>query len=98
MKVFYQVHEKSIHLSVKVSANASKNSIKTTSCADERLQVKLQAVREKGKANAALIIYLSAIFDVPQKQIIILRGLTSPQKVVAISGISEKQLRDTLGF
>ena len=96
--MFYQVHKDSITLSLKISANAPKNSIKPPSLTDERLQVKICAVREKGKANEALVAYLSSIFKIPQKQIAVLRGLTSPQKVVALYGLSEKNLRQTLGF
>ncbi len=96
--MFYQIHKTTINLSVKVSTNAPKNSIQTPYLTDERLLIKIRAVREKGKANEVLIAYLSNIFDIPQRQIVVLRGLTSPQKVIALHGISEEKLRQTLGF
>jgi uncharacterized protein len=96
--MFYQVHADHISLSLKVSANAPKNEIKSCSANDERLIIKIRAVREKGLANKELIAYLSSTLKIPQKQFLLLRGETSPQKVLAIYGLSEKKLLQVLGI
>ena len=49
------------------------------------LRVKVRAVPEDGKANAALIKLLSKTFHVPQSQITLVRGATSRIKQVEIS-------------
>jgi uncharacterized protein len=64
----------------------------------ERLVVKIRAVREKGKANEELIAYFSSIFKVPQNCVQVLRGQTSPLKVLALYGLKEESLRNILGI
>ena len=96
--MFYKVHEDRISLSLKVQANAPKNEHKPCSATDERLVVKIRAVREKGKANDELIAYFSRIFKIPKNRVQILQGGTTPLKVLAIYGLKEETLRNILGF
>jgi hypothetical protein len=50
----------------------------------ERLKVRLAAPPVDGKANAALIEFLAAHYDVPRRNVSIESGLASRQKRVAI--------------
>ena len=98
VRVFYQIHKDHITLSVKVLANAPKNEIKPCTAKDERLVVKIRAIREKGKANEELIAYFSSIFKIPKNRIHLLRGETTPLKVLALYDIDVETLRNILGF
>lgn len=53
------------------------------------LRVKVRAVPEDGKANAALIKLLSKTLHIPQSQITIVLGMTSRIKQVEIEAIPE---------
>ena len=69
-------------LPVKIIANASKNEI--IGWQNGFLKIKLNAQREKGKANLALISFLSELLDVPKSQIEIVKGKTASLKTLAI--------------
>ena len=96
--LFYQIHKDHITLSVKVLANAPKNEFKIHSANDQRLIVKIRAVREKGKANEELIAYFSSIFEIPKKDVQLIRGGTSPLKTIALYGVNLEKLQNVLGI
>ena len=52
--------------------------------ADGTLKLKLKAVPENGKANAALIDFLAAHYQVPATAVQLLTGATSLRKLVPI--------------
>ena len=52
----------------------------------ERIKVRLAARAVDGKANDALIAFLSEHFNVPKRNVRILSGLKSRQKRVEIDG------------
>ena len=51
---------------------------------DGAIKVKVAAVPEKGKANAALSDYLAGVFGVPKRNVAVIAGETSHNKVVRI--------------
>ncbi|MEO8662201.1 MAG: DUF167 domain-containing protein [Bryobacteraceae bacterium] len=51
---------------------------------DGTIKVKVAAVPEKGKANAALCDYLAGVFGVPKRNVAVLTGETSHNKVVRV--------------
>lgn len=51
---------------------------------DGTVKIKLKAVPEDGKANAALIAFLSGHYAVPQSAVEILSGATSQRKLVRV--------------
>ncbi len=68
-------------LQVKISPNASKNNI----IKDETgVKVKLTAQPIEGKANKALVEFLSKQFKIPKTSIEILKGETSKEKTLLI--------------
>ncbi len=71
-------------LPLKVTPNAARNEWLTMSETDECLKVKLNAAPEKGKANQALVAFLSASFGLPKSQVTVIRGETARLKQVAV--------------
>ncbi len=63
----------------KISPNSSKNEIIKT---DDGIKVKITAQPIDGKANKALVEYLSKEFKVPKTYIEIVKGTTNKEKTV----------------
>lgn len=80
-----------LRLEIKVKPGAKQNTININ--AETCLQISLQASAQEGKANKLLIQYLSKFLKIPQKQITILRGMTSRTKVIGIEVLEEEQER-----
>ena len=70
-------------LLLKVIPKSSRNEIVGV-LEDGTLKVKITAAPEKGKANAAICEFLAEFFDVPRRNVEIVRGETSPSKQVKI--------------
>ena len=62
----------------------------------ELLKIKLTAPPVDGKANAALIKYLSKVVNMPRGTMTITSGLTSRRKTVRFSGINIEDLIDKI--
>ncbi|MEI6563611.1 MAG: DUF167 domain-containing protein [bacterium] len=60
----------------------------------DALKIRLQAPPVDGKANDALIEFLSETLGIPQRQITLLSGQTSRQKRVAIQGVTARQVSE----
>jgi uncharacterized protein YggU (UPF0235/DUF167 family) len=56
----------------------------------------VSAPAERGKANAAAEKTIAATIGVPPESVRVVKGRTSPQKVVEISGLSEAELHRRL--
>ena len=63
---------------------------------DGTLKVHLTAPPVEGKANQALIEFLSEILDVPRSRLEIVSGMSNRNKLVAVHGLDEKSLRERL--
>ncbi len=77
----------SIILEVKVLPNSSRNKI--VGEFNGALKIAVNAPPEEGKANKAIIDLLSAILDIPKKNIQILSGQTNSHKKIKILGITK---------
>ena len=77
-------------ISVRVHPNAARN--KVVGVTDRVWQVRVSAPPVKGKANKELITFLSGILGVGKSQIDIIRGHTTRNKVIAISGLSQEDI------
>lgn len=66
---------------LKISPNASKNEIIKN---DEGIKIKIKAQPIDGKANKALVEYLSKQFKVPKSNFEIIKGETSKDKTILI--------------
>lgn len=74
----------SIHFYVRAVPGAAKTVAREV-LADESIKIRIAAPAEYGKANAELIGYLAKQFQVPKRQVEIVSGHTSRQKLVKIT-------------
>ncbi len=58
-----------------------------------KLRVGVKEPPERGKANGVLVRLLADVLQVPEADIRLVRGATSPQKQFLIQGVSEAELR-----
>ena len=82
-------------LPVKVIAGASRSEIADWSAG--RLRVRVSAVAERGKANAALIRLLAERLGLPGSALRVTAGKTSARKTLEITGLGEAELFERLG-
>ncbi|MFA7256510.1 MAG: DUF167 family protein [Kiritimatiellales bacterium] len=87
---------KGVLLPVRAVPRASKNEIQGVH--GDALKVRLQAPPVEGKANAALIKFLSNALNIPRAQISIATGETGRNKAVLIAGLSKTQLIKKIGI
>ena len=76
-------------LHLRAKPNARHNQLRRA--ADGTLTVRLQAPPQEGQANAVLLAFLAATFDVPKNQVALLSGHTALSKKVEIVGVSEAE-------
>jgi uncharacterized protein len=82
-------------LAIRVVPGASKNEIAEV-LSDGTLKIRLTAPPVEGKANIALIDFLSKILDVPRSKIAIVAGETSRDKLVSILDLDSESLQKKL--
>lgn len=80
-----------IVVNIKISPNAKKNEIIKDG---DIIKVKITAQPVDGKANKALVEYLSKTFKVPKTLIKILKGETSKDKTILFEVFEEEKLRN----
>lgn len=71
-------------LRVKVTARAAVTEI-AGQLADGTLKIRVAAVPERGRANAALVAFLAAHYRVPAASVTIVSGHSAPLKLVRIA-------------
>ena len=59
----------------------------------DALRLRVSAPPERGKANAAVLDWLSSAIGVSRTQMRLVAGATSERKVVEIDGLTETELR-----
>jgi len=69
---------------VKVIPKSGRTEVAGT-MSDGTVKIKVAAPPEKGKANAELCSFLAREFGVPQKNVQVIAGQTSPIKVVRVA-------------
>jgi uncharacterized protein len=74
----------SLTLTVKVIPKSSRNEV-VGLLDNGSLKLKITAAPEKGKANAAICEFLAAEFDVPKRNVQIIRGETASTKQIVIT-------------
>ncbi len=83
-----------LFITLRVQPKASRNAHKVK---DGVLKVWLTAPPVEGRANAALVEYLSKVLGVPKSSLSIVRGERGRDKVVAVEGISLEDAKERLG-
>ena len=87
--------EKGLILKLKIVPNSSKNEIIKT---EEGLKVKITAQPIEGKANKALIDFLSKTFKISKSSFEIVKGETSKEKTVLVKCNDEEKLQKLKDF
>ncbi|UCB43333.1 MAG: DUF167 domain-containing protein [Dehalococcoidales bacterium] len=82
--------EKSARITVRVQPNAKRTEV--VRFEDGVLSIKVAAPPVKGKANQALIAFLSDILGVSRSRLSIEKSATSRVKVIAVEGMSQKEV------
>ncbi len=72
--------DKGLTVNLRISPNSSKNEIVKTE--EGIVKVKITAQPIDGKANKALVEFLSKTFKIPKTSIVIVRGETSKDKTI----------------
>lgn len=76
-------------LELRITPNSSKNQI-LGYYGEKQIKIALKSPPVDGKANAALLIFLSEIFSIPKKNVELISGETARSKKVFIHGETEK--------
>jgi hypothetical protein len=82
-------------IEIKILPGSSRNRV--TLEENGSLKVHLTAPPVDGKANRALIAFLSSILSVPKKAITLVKGETSRKKVIEITGMTKNEIRSKVG-
>lgn len=83
-------------LKVKIIPNAS-----STSCSGwmgDVLKIKVKEIPEKGKANKAVLNFLSSLLKCPLRDVEIISGHTNTIKTIEIQHLDEKEIRKRLNL
>ena len=90
--MWYQEKEEGLVLFVKIIPGSSQNRIIGVINGDF-LKIKIAAPPEKGRANSALIKFLSELFELPKSAVKIVKGQTQPVKIIFLPIATEQLLR-----
>ena len=86
--------ESAVKISLRVQPNSSRSEV--VGFTNGILQVKVSAPPVKGKANNELIDFLSRLLEVSKSRIDIIRGHTTKDKVISVSGLSREDVMKRL--
>ncbi|MGI6453936.1 MAG: DUF167 domain-containing protein [Syntrophomonadaceae bacterium] len=86
--------ENGIRMEIRVQPRSANNQV--VGEYEGALKVKLNAPPVEGKANRALIQFLAQYLGVPKKNIILVKGELSQNKVVEIRGLKQEQLLEII--
>jgi uncharacterized protein (TIGR00251 family) len=79
-----------MELEVKVVPGASRSEV--TGWLGDSLKIRVAAPPERGKANAAVVEALAGVLGIAAKRVRVIRGTTSPRKLVEIDGLSADEV------
>lgn len=92
--MYLKPHSQGLTIQVRIVPNSSGNAV--TMEKGDRLVIRLTAPPVEGKANKSLLRFLAKRLRVAPSAITILRGHTSRDKVLLISGLDELSARSRL--
>lgn len=84
----------SCQLSLRISARASRDAI--MGWHGDALKISITTAPEKGKANKAILKLLAGALGTAPSRISVVRGQTSPDKIVDIQDLSEARVHAAL--
>ena len=94
MMVDLRQRGEAVAFSVRVVPRASRNKI--AGIHDGAVRIRLTAPPVEGAANDALVAFLSSVLRVPKRDIELVSGQTSRNKVVSVSGLSPEEVEARL--
>jgi len=83
-----------VKLSIQVHPGAKKNEVVRFEAGVWHIKVAAPPV--EGKANEALIKFLSKSLDIPKSKISLEKGTTSRHKIISVEGLSTEQIQSLL--
>jgi uncharacterized protein (TIGR00251 family) len=92
--MYLKPHPQGLTIQVRIVPNSSGNAV--TMEKEDRLVIRLTAPPVEGKANKSLLRFLAKRLRVAPSSITILRGHTSRDKVLLISGLDELSAKNRL--
>ncbi|MBN1189356.1 MAG: YggU family protein [Dehalococcoidales bacterium] len=81
-------------IAVKITPNAGRNEI--VGLQNEVWRIRIAAPPDKGKANNELIDFLSDVVKARKVDIIIIKGHTSHNKLISITGLTREEVNQRL--
>ncbi len=94
--VCYRLSPVGLSLFVRVTPNAGRDAIEGVEQRDDGsavLRVRVKAVPDKGKANAAVVALLAKALGVPKSAVTVVSGETARLKTLAVVGDSAALIR-----
>ena len=85
-----------LRLAVKVKPRSSPQGV--MGIHDHHLVVRIAAPAVDGKANSALVAYLSKLLGIKKTKVLLVSGEKSRTKVLELSGVGLDEARDKLGI
>jgi|TARA_Y100000310_G_scaffold133297_1_gene132193 hypothetical protein len=79
---------------VRVTPRAKRNAIELDD--DGRIRVRVTAVPERGKANAAVVALIAKTLGLSKRSIAVVRGHTSRDKLIAVDGMDRDEVLERL--
>lgn len=95
MSNWLKVDKNGVHLRVRVIPRARKN--KVDGLHGNAVKIRLTAPPVEGAANDALVKFLATLLRVPRRNVQIVQGERSRDKVVYLDGVTPSQVRQALG-
>jgi uncharacterized protein (TIGR00251 family) len=86
---WFRAHDEGVTLYLRVTPNAGRDQIDGPETRDDGttvLRVRVKAVPDRGKANAAVIALLAKTLGIPKSSITLISGDTARLKTLALSG------------
>ena len=87
--------KKGVAINLHVVPKASKTAMNGTH--GDSLKLRVQAPPVDGKANKAVIAYLSSLFSIPKSDVVLKSGASSRKKTFILKGITLDQAQRILG-
>lgn len=86
---WYRLSPSGLSLFLRVTPNAGRDAIEGSEIRDDGtcvLRVRVRAVPDKGKANAAVVALLAKVLGLPKSSVTVVSGETSRLKTIAVAG------------
>jgi hypothetical protein len=94
MAIHFTARDEAVTFAVRVQPRASRSEIAGE--LDGAVKIRLAAPPVDGAANEELTRFLARLFDVPRRQVTIISGATSKNKLVRVSGITVESATQAL--